>query len=376
MNILYVGNYNFQAQTAPVHRVTSNAKIFLLLGHKVVHLSQGDTEYIDSDGCQHYFFSKAGNVLSVFQRHISVNKIIDVMQKECIDTVILYNYHSVAMYRLWKYCRKKRIRIVADVTEWYQFYSLRDKMTKGLDTFFRMRVIHPRLDGLIVISTYLEEYYKKAVKSIVKIPPLIDYENEKWIRNDATLSDRPSLLSIATSDIHKDNVAAVVRLLECVVEMKDAPDFYLDIVGMTEEQYMQSFDSAGISSSLREHVCFCGRIPHDEVLKIEKKAWYNIFIREDNVANNAGFPSKAAESLACGTPIITNDTSNIFEYVRDGYTGFMLHGNRENQAIILYRALKLGKTEVEKMHFECQKEHIFDQNNYHDQMTKFFERKE
>lgn len=370
MNILYVGNYNFQAQTAPTHRVTSNAKIFSQLGHTVIHLSQGESTYIDQDNCKHYVFLKAGKIRSLIQRQVSIREIIEIIESENIQVVIVYNYHAVAMYRLLRYCRKNNIKIIADVTEWYQFYTWKEKVTKGVDTFLRMRFVHPRLDGLIVISKYLENFYDRYNIPMAKIPPLIDYDNNKWQIASDPIAAKPSLIAIATADKHKDDLAAVIHLMGYVLEMQDAPDFYIDIVGMTKEQYVSLFSSEEIPEKLQEHICFHGRIKHEEVLSLEKKAWYNIFVREDSLPNNAGFPSKVAESLACGTPVITNCTSNIFEYVKNGSTGFMLYGTMEQQAKIIYDALNLSLQKVGEMHRSCKNERVFAQENYHAEMMK------
>lgn len=41
-----------------------------------------------------------------------------------------------------------------------------------------MKVLNRLCDGIIVISSYLEKFYKK---NIIKIPPLVDLNNKKWL---------------------------------------------------------------------------------------------------------------------------------------------------------------------------------------------------
>jgi glycosyltransferase involved in cell wall biosynthesis len=52
------------------------------------------------------------------------------------------------------------------------------------------------------------------------------------------------------------------------------------------------------------------------------KAEYVVFIRDVNLTNVAGFPTKFVEAISCGTPVLSNSTSNIDEYLITGKTGF------------------------------------------------------
>ena len=40
---------------------------------------------------------------------------------------------------------------------------------------------------------------------------------------------------------------------------------------------------------------------------------------------SAGFPTKFVESITCGVPVITNDTSDLNEYAVDGRNAIILH---------------------------------------------------
>lgn len=42
-----------------------------------------------------------------------------------------------------------------------------------------MKVLNRLCDGIIVISSYLEKFYKK--NNIIKISPLVDLNNKKWL---------------------------------------------------------------------------------------------------------------------------------------------------------------------------------------------------
>jgi glycosyltransferase involved in cell wall biosynthesis len=58
-----------------------------------------------------------------------------------------------------------------------------------------------------------------------------------------------------------------------------------------------------------------------------------IFIRSSDRRNNAGFPTKFAESFTCGVPIITTDVSDVKEYINLS-NGSVLLGNCETESIL------------------------------------------
>ena len=370
MKILYVGLYDFEARTAPVQRVRSNTKLLQELGHTVIHLSNGkplpeEGLWDEEDQCRHYHFSSDNKIQKVLNAYFSPREIIAVLKKEApVDAVILYNYHAGAMYGVMRYCAQKNIRVLADTTEWYQYYNLKDILSKGIDSVFRMRVVQLKLDGLIVISRYMKDYYQKRGVPTALVPPLIDYENKKWNVAPAVLDEKPSLVAIATADKHKDNLAAVVQLLHKVHLNHPELEFHLNVIGMDEAKYKAIFDPAGVPETIADRVTFCGRVSHDRVLEYTRNAWFSIFLREQNLANNAGFPSKIAESLACGTPVITNPTSSISEYIQNGHNGFLLSGDTVACAEQLGKALSLDRQTVADMHTTCLQERLFDCRKY------------
>ena len=61
-----------------------------------------------------------------------------------------------------------------------------------------------------------------------------------------------------------------------------------------------------------------GRFSHEETIKHAAHCDCYIFIRQSDVRNNAGFPTKFAESFTCGLPIITTDISDIKGYMNAG----------------------------------------------------------
>ncbi len=83
-------------------------------------------------------------------------------------------------------------------------------------------------------------------------------------------------------------------------------------------------DSA-LLNSLSDTVKIVGKIPQKEMLQRYCEADFSIFVRPDRRSSHAGFPTKLAESLAAGTPVIANATGDIGLYLKNGVNGFLLN---------------------------------------------------
>ena len=113
---------------------------------------------------------------------------------------------------------------------------------------------------------------------------------------------------------------------------KDTIKIVLDIYGANENQVLENIkNDFKLLSEIKEFVYIHGRIPQFEIPNKVKEADFTIFIRPNRKSSNAGFPTKFAESLAVGTPVITNLTGDIGLYLRDGENGLVVSDDSEDQ---------------------------------------------
>ena len=79
-----------------------------------------------------------------------------------------------------------------------------------------MKVLNKKTDGLIVISEYLEKYY--AGQKMVRIPPLVDKQEEKWNMQKTQLQEGIRLIYAGWPSKTKERldllVAAVANLAQ------------------------------------------------------------------------------------------------------------------------------------------------------------------
>ena len=316
--ILYIGGFELPDKNAAAHRVLSNAKIFRELGKKVVFIGVDKTlspnftifeTKKDVQGFESYSipYPTGGKnwlkFLTSIEDYIAISKNIDNL-----EMVVMYNFQSVAMKKMMLYCKKNNIKCCADVTEWRSAKGegIIYRLLKDSDTWYRMKVLHKKMDGLIVISRYLEKYYNNC-RNVIYVPALVDCSEEKWT-NTFEKSTGSLHLVYAGNPGRKDKIDILIQSLKKVKRM-----VVLDIIGISYEEFKNYFPKLEIDTD--SNIKFHGRLSHLETLDYVKKANYSIFFRDDNRVSKSGFPTKFVESIASGTPVITNNTSNINEFI-------------------------------------------------------------
>lgn len=310
-NILYVGGFVLPDRNAAAQRVIAIAKGFRELGHQVIFLNYSDqvekscwTEY---SGFSCYDAPKR----SMYHHLTDINDVIRIMDEKKITSVVAYNYPAVALNKLINWCHKRRIRCYADATEWYIAQGgLVFKVIKTIDTEWRMRLLHKKMDGVIAISDYLYRYYKDKVHT-VKIPPTVDINDEKWqVHPIEWPKDKTVFVYAGSPTAQKERLDLILDAAEV---LKDRYSLVVRVIGITEEQYETMYGKEAPESCVE----FLGRISHKEVIREVKSADWSIIIRDNNKVVMAGFPTKVVESIACGTPVIANPFSNIGDYLNE-----------------------------------------------------------
>ncbi|CAI3260015.1 glycosyltransferase [Enterococcus cecorum] len=367
--ILYIGGFELPDKNAAAHRVLSNAKIFRELGKKVVfigidknmsrELDVLDT-YRDVQGFDAYAVPYPNGSKSWVKHLTDISDYIKVCEKlGNVESVILYNFQAIAMRRLMSYCKKNGIKCCADITEWRSAKGedFVYRVLKDSDTWYRMHILHKKLDGLIVISRYLEEYYQSC-KNVVYIPVLVDCSESKW-KNSYNKSTDMLKLVYAGNPGRKDRLD---KLIKALVKIKR--NYVLDVIGMTTEQYLEYYPEDTQLLNDCSWIIFHGRLSHLETLEYVKKANYSCFLREDDRVSKAGFPTKFVEAITSGTPVLTNKTSNICDYVNKNKNGVLVENIDESEVDVCLNELPYEmETETD----------LFDYLGYQSAMKQFLE---
>lgn len=321
--IIYIGGFELPDKNAAAHRVKANGKLIESTGYKVVYVGvkKGkDLKTPELKKNDEYELKYPKNKLQWLNYLMNINDIKEIINNyNDVKAVILYNYQALAYSKLIKWCKGKDIKVIADCTEWYGIGkgNLIFKIIKKLDTEYRMRYLHKKSDGLIVISEFLFNYYREK-SNIIVLPPLVDLKDDKW--NIKRLNtDKLTFTYAGSPGVEKDSIA---KIIEYFLMLDEIVDYELNIVGITHQQYLEFHDESFVNNN--KNIKFIGRLTHQESLQYIKNSDFTIFLRENNIVTKAGFPTKFVESISAQVPVITNNNSDVKKYLVNKSEGFLL----------------------------------------------------
>ena len=337
--ILYIGGFELPDKNAAAQRVVGNAKALRELGYSVIFLNRTcdstDNKLVLKE---HYGFPSYETKRKTDLRYlIGAKDIMKFAIEHAITHIIAYNYPGVALNNLQKVCKRRGIYCYADVTEWYKPHgNILKKLIMSFDIFMRMKIAHFKMDGIIAISRYLNDYYLKKVSNVVLIPPLVDINEEKWAVNAEALNkNKVSLVYAGSPSQTKERLDLIVLAVEKIA-LKYPVTLY--IAGITKNEYIKAYKQ---DTEISDNIIFFGRLMHTEVIDLVKKSNWSIIIRDNNRVVQAGFPTKLVESISCGTPVISNKFSNIGEYLNNTNSIIVDDNNNLTNAIAVACGLQL-----------------------------------
>lgn len=325
--ILYIGKFGFPENAAGI-RVFRMGKLMQKSGFSVSFLRlfvpRNEPSQNEIEGL-HYtqlfrHRSRLLNWADLLTGRITVFNVKNYLKHEKPDVVILYNDCGFLTKSLIKFCRKQKITLGADVTEWYEQNrsSFEEKFSaKMVD--YRIRKLDKKLDFLIAISPFLAEYYRNQGPQIFEIPPLMDSvifkSGERYRYEDGSRLN----LSYAGSPGEKDQLLPLINAIEKINAF--GIQVHLDLIGVDKNYVCEKLRSVNYESS---GIIAYGRLPHEETLRILQRADYTVLFRENLRYAKAGFSTKFAESLSLGIPIICNSVGGADELLVDSNAGILL----------------------------------------------------
>lgn len=261
--------------------------------------------------------------------------------------VVLYSGYTPYLQRLLPWCRRNRVPLFFDAVEWYEPEHRRGYLTSPYqwNIEWAMRHLIPKTDGVIAISSYLADYYRKRGLPVAIVPPTTSAIAPGDWQPDSRLR-----LCYAGHPGHKDDLEAVLKAVAGLAE-QGAP-IHLTVAGPSREQVLRM---VGASPQIeRPWLHAAGMLDYAEVRRLVGSMDFSILARQPCRTSHAGFPTKFVESFACGTPVIANHTSDLHLHLRDGETGLVCADpDVESIASALRRALALDEQAKRQMRAAC-----------------------
>ena len=398
--IAYIGGFRLPNKNAAALRVLANAEILEKIGYEVLFFGISNKpfktgDYQESDVLKNKFkVFESGYPQSIkewFKYEVSLRNLKKILNEvNELKAIICFDCPAIVLFRLITFAKKRNIKVISDSTEWFSFEgkNLFHSLIKYFDTVGRIKFVNKKVDGLIVTSSFLQDYYKKKEPTIV-IPTLVGgrKNNDDPVLNSNVNAfsqrDRKNLIyvgipfrlgtKIRKRSIMKDRLDIAINLL--LQAKKEGIKFKFHIIGISREEYLFSLpQEINILEELKDMVQFYGKMDNTIARNYIKQADFTILIRDDNRRSNAGFPTKIVESIVCGTPVITTKTSDLPKYIIEGKNGFFIDYNKGKiDKGKFLRILSMPESEIRKMKDYCINDDTFLPSNWISEMKKLFE---
>lgn len=227
------------------------------------------------------------------------------------DTVFVYGFPDMLM----ALSHRTDIRVFHETTE-------HPKASFGAclstTTLVRYHEVCAKLDGVIVISQGLKDYFIQHgcdSSRVYVVNMIVDTSRFEGLKKHKTESKYIAYCGTASNT--KDGVDQLIKAFALVV--KRHPEYKLYIIGRTpsKQQYFENKNMVR-DLGLEENVVFTGVVASDKMPQILKDAEILALARPDNLQAQYGFPTKLGEYLLSANPVIITRVGDIPLFLKDG----------------------------------------------------------
>jgi glycosyltransferase involved in cell wall biosynthesis len=260
----------------------------------------------------------------------SVMAVVASLEDGRVPAICLYNYPALGGRSVLSRCKVRGLAVILDCTEWYGWegWNPLRNVLRIASSEFRLRWLTRLAGNVICASSWFRDTL--PAENTVLLPFVVDASHVMWRPEPARVATpggarRFLYVGSPGLGLAKDRLDLAI---EGFGELKSLEiDFLFRVAGLTRKDYLSVRPNhAALLTAMGARFQFLGRVSHAEALAELRAADYSLFFRKPGRVANTGFPTKYAEAASLGIPVITNPTSDLSNYLRDGVNGFMAEG--------------------------------------------------
>jgi glycosyltransferase involved in cell wall biosynthesis len=222
---------------------------------------------------------------------------------------LIYRYIGVI---LW--CKIKRIIIIADVTEWYEFKVRRLFSPHFIEHFLFRTCYFKMLSGVISISTFYQNYFLSKGFNTIYIPALSD---DKIINGKTVITDI-KIITYVGRLAKRDEPEKMIEAFKIICNR--GFNIKIQLIGKVDSSHYSQNILKMIKNDLvlSRNIEIKGFLEDSEYDECIRKTDFFILLHENTQFSNACFPTRLPEFLIYGRPVITSAVTDITRFMSNG----------------------------------------------------------
>ncbi len=380
--VLVINSSFFPTGVAMSSRILNFCRLFRDLDYQV-HVITAHTEGIYDVGKKYMIEGISYEVISdnngdSIESFIGIhgfpNRVKTYINDNNPDVVFMTS--SVGMFRrLTKIFKQFRTPFFVEQCEWLDLSSYRFGKydLRYINTEHLRKKGAKHANGVVTISRLLDNYYRDQGVRSIRVPTILDVKNSPC--KDHSNFNQPIHIVFAGSlGASKEMMKPIIEALAQNQQFRERIVF--DVYGPSKKQIIENIGGDSILLDMVERsLVIHGRVSQEQIPDVYSNSDFLIFVRPQRRSSDAGFPTKFAESMAVGTPVITNNTGDIGLYLRNGENGFLLQNNTTEAVCECFNTLiSINNEKYAQLSYSARKtaEECFDYRVYKDEISKFF----
>ena len=251
------------------------------------------------------------------------------------DIVYVYLYPLFLQFLILLAARIKGAVTIKETCEHPSSLRMNSRM-RSLEDWVEFRLLMPRYDGFIAISSSLEDFvnrYKKPSAQVIRIPRLVDPEPyEIDFSQMQSPFPVPYIIHTGTMLEQKDSISKILQAFHRLRQTCPSPCKLVFTGRQSDPQsckYRKQIEQLGLT----EDVVLMGYVSDEEILRLQHFAAFSIIYKSDNLQTRNCFPTKLGEMLMSQVPVITTTVGETRQYLESDISAYLFDENDEAQLV-------------------------------------------
>lgn len=209
---------------------------------------------------------------------------------------------------------KRKAKVLVERNE-YPCFMLEEGNLSGKKSLSMLK----SCDGFITCTNALKNFYSEYldIKDNICVSQVIvdtnefnlDIKREKFVTYCGDWGN------------HKDGVDILIQAF--AIFHYQFPDYKLRLIGGSTKQVEDSLHKLAKELKVESYIVYVGRIPHNQIPQYLCSSSILALARPNNKQAEGGFPSKVAEYLATGVPVVLTNVGEVNTVLTDSYNCYM-----------------------------------------------------